>query len=92
MVRRDVGQIPQSQTSDSSDAALSMKAWDEDEEAGWRARSIVAYCGEGSGSTAQTADIMVLRYNAWVSRHASFFSPQTGLGSVGKLYFTVADC
>lgn len=72
-MRRDVGQIPQPQTSDSSGAARSIKAREESEDAGWRARSIVAYCGscgELSGSPAQTADITVA--NAWVSRRASF--------------------
>ncbi len=90
IIRRDVGQIPQPQSAGSSAAVMSLKAQDENKRL-WltyvehrranRGRRI------GSQQTAQTIDIIIIvGYNAWLSRDASviYLFLVTGAGRVSR--------
>lgn len=87
IIKRYVGQFPQPQTAGSSPAVTAIA-----ESSRWQERHWLTYVNHcrtatfkplGSKWTAQTIDIIIVCYNAWLSRHASFiyFFFLTGAGS-----------
>lgn len=70
IIRRDVEQIPQPQTAGSSPRVTPLKAQDENKDS-WLTH-VKSRTLWGSEPTARRIDIIIVRYNAWLSREPRF--------------------